>query len=166
MCCWTAWRPGSRSPSATGGGRGNAAHDAGRLSLWLDELNIDHLVAVSGPAGGRHVFFNDGGAGSVIDLTIADGAVTTRNRLEVSNGITYTGTLNKLDVADEFTATIRCADFKLGYSGRRGATPGRALVDEGQTLALNFGGDWPEGTNVGTRLSVGGRLRLDSGRRQ
>lgn len=37
-------------------GRGNAAHDAGRLSLWLDELNIDHLVAVSGPAGGRHVW--------------------------------------------------------------------------------------------------------------
>ena len=114
-------------------------------------------------AGGRHVFFNDGGAGSVIDLTIADGAVTTRNRLEVSNGITYTGTLNKLDVADEFTATIRCADFRLGYSNRRGATPGRALVDEGQTLCLNFAGDWPDGTNVGTRLSVGGRLRLDSG---
>lgn len=37
-------------------GRGNAAHDAGKLSLWLDELNIDHLVAVSGPAGGRHVW--------------------------------------------------------------------------------------------------------------
>ena len=39
-------------------GRGNAAHDAGRLSLWLDELNIDHLVAVSGPAGGRHVWIS------------------------------------------------------------------------------------------------------------
>lgn len=37
-------------------GKGNAAHDAGRLSLWLDELNIEHLVAVSGPAGGRHVW--------------------------------------------------------------------------------------------------------------
>ncbi|MEO5536048.1 MAG: hypothetical protein ABIR17_13065 [Pseudolysinimonas sp.] len=37
-------------------GKGNAAHDAGRLSLWLDELNIAHLVAVSGPAGGRHVW--------------------------------------------------------------------------------------------------------------
>lgn len=37
-------------------GRGNAAHDAGRLSLWLHELNIEHLVAVSGPAGGRHVW--------------------------------------------------------------------------------------------------------------
>ncbi|MDF1480352.1 hypothetical protein PYV02_14800 [Leifsonia sp. H3M29-4] len=35
---------------------GNAAHDAGRLSLWLDELNIAHVVAVSGPSGGRHVW--------------------------------------------------------------------------------------------------------------
>lgn len=35
---------------------GNAAHDAGRLSLWLDELNIEHLVTVSGPSGGRHVW--------------------------------------------------------------------------------------------------------------
>jgi hypothetical protein len=36
--------------------KGNAAHDAGRLSLWLDELNIEHLVAQSGPSGGRHVW--------------------------------------------------------------------------------------------------------------
>ena len=36
--------------------KGNAAHDAGRLSLWLDELNIEHLVTVSGPSGGRHVW--------------------------------------------------------------------------------------------------------------
>jgi hypothetical protein len=36
--------------------RGNAAHDAGKLSLWLDELNIEHLITVSGPSGGRHVW--------------------------------------------------------------------------------------------------------------
>src|SRR5690606_16075031 len=35
---------------------GNAGYDAGRLSSWLDELNIDHLVVVSGPTGGRHVW--------------------------------------------------------------------------------------------------------------
>ncbi|MBX3196239.1 MAG: hypothetical protein KF727_14210 [Microbacteriaceae bacterium] len=35
---------------------GNAGHDAGRLSLWLDELNIDHLVVESGPSGGRHIW--------------------------------------------------------------------------------------------------------------
>lgn len=36
--------------------RGNAPYDAGRFSLWLDELNITHLVCESGPTGGRHVW--------------------------------------------------------------------------------------------------------------
>lgn len=36
--------------------RGNAVRDAGRLSLWLDELRIDHLITESGPTGGRHVW--------------------------------------------------------------------------------------------------------------
>jgi len=36
--------------------RGNTAYDAGRLSLWLDELNIEHVTAVSGPSGGRHIW--------------------------------------------------------------------------------------------------------------
>lgn len=35
---------------------GNAVRDAGKLSLWLDELRIDHLVAESGPTGGRHIW--------------------------------------------------------------------------------------------------------------
>lgn len=37
-------------------GRGNAPYDAGKLSHWLDELNIAHLVCESGPTGGRHVW--------------------------------------------------------------------------------------------------------------
>jgi len=36
--------------------RGNAGHDAGRLSLWLDECSIEHVVTESGPTGGRHVW--------------------------------------------------------------------------------------------------------------
>ncbi|MDZ4236026.1 MAG: hypothetical protein U1C73_20210, partial [Dietzia sp.] len=36
--------------------RGNAPYDAGRLSHWLDELNVPHLVCASGPTGGRHVW--------------------------------------------------------------------------------------------------------------
>lgn len=36
--------------------RGNAPYDAGRLSHWLDELNVEHLVCTSGPTGGRHVW--------------------------------------------------------------------------------------------------------------
>ena len=37
-------------------GHGNAVRDADRLSLWLDELRISHLVAESGPTGGRHIW--------------------------------------------------------------------------------------------------------------
>lgn len=37
-------------------GRGNAPYDAGKLSLWLDELNIPHLICESGPTGGRHIW--------------------------------------------------------------------------------------------------------------
>ena len=36
--------------------QGNAALDAGKLSLWLDDLNIPHLVCISGHSGGRHVW--------------------------------------------------------------------------------------------------------------
>lgn len=36
--------------------RGNAPYDAGRLSHWLDELNVAHLICASGPTGGRHVW--------------------------------------------------------------------------------------------------------------
>ncbi len=37
-------------------GRGNAAYDAAKLALWLNELGIDHVVTESGPNGGRHVW--------------------------------------------------------------------------------------------------------------
>lgn len=47
---------------------GNAAYDAGRLSHWLDELNIDHLVCVSGPSGGRHVWLSLDEHGASADL--------------------------------------------------------------------------------------------------
>lgn len=36
--------------------QGNAAGDAQRMAYWLDELNIPHLVCISGPSGGRHVW--------------------------------------------------------------------------------------------------------------
>lgn len=35
---------------------GRAHVDAGRLTLWLYDLGIPHLVAESGPSGGRHVW--------------------------------------------------------------------------------------------------------------
>jgi hypothetical protein len=52
---------------------------------------------------------------------------------------------------------LGCYDFKMGHTSRRG-TPGRALVDNTNVLALNYAGDWAGG------VSVGGRLRTPSGR--
>ena len=42
---------------------------------------------------------------------------------------------------DNFTARLGCADFFMGHPTRRGA-PGRALVDFGDSLVINFGTDW------------------------
>ncbi len=35
---------------------GDAASDADRFTYWLEQLNIPHLLCVSGPTGGRHVW--------------------------------------------------------------------------------------------------------------
>ena len=48
----------------------------------------------------------------------------------------------RLNVADNFTATIGAADFQIGHCSRRG-TPGRALVDNGpDALVVNFEAEW------------------------
>lgn len=60
--------------------------------------------------------------------------------------------ISKLDTNEAFTASLRCADFTMGYSSRRGQTDtdrplGRALVDGGESLNLNYAQDW-EKTNI------------------
>ncbi|MFL2002070.1 TOTE conflict system archaeo-eukaryotic primase domain-containing protein [Microbacterium sp. A1-JK] len=35
---------------------GNVLHDSARLVYWLEQLNIPHLLCISGPGGGRHVW--------------------------------------------------------------------------------------------------------------
>ncbi len=42
---------------------------------------------------------------------------------------------------DNFAASIRCADLRIGHPSRRGS-PGRALVDNGDHLVVNFANDW------------------------
>ena len=67
--------------------------------------------------------------------------------------VVYRGALNKLEIADNFTATVRCGDFCIGHSGRRG-TPGRALVDSTTVLTLNWGNDWPQGVRYYGQLAA------------
>jgi len=72
----------------------------------------------------------------------------------VFNGnLYYSGFQNKLDVGDNFVATIRAGDLSFGHSSRRG-TPGRALVDFSDTLHLNFDSDWAKTVIGGDNVSV------------
>jgi hypothetical protein len=66
--------------------KGNAPYDAGRLSHWLDELNIPHLVCVSGPKGGRHLWIaiDDPGADPGLVATIAHLASQLLRSLDVN----------------------------------------------------------------------------------
>jgi hypothetical protein len=73
--------------------------------------------------------------------------------LDVAGDINYSGALAKLDTAEQWAATVRSADFQLGHSTRRG-TPGRALVDHGDTLKVNFGYDWAH-TTIGGSVNMG-----------
>ncbi|MCD5348431.1 helix-turn-helix domain-containing protein [Agromyces sp. S2-1-8] len=65
---------------------GNAAYDASRLSYWLDELNVPHLVCISGPTGGRHVWIavDDAGADAELVATIAHLAAQLLPSLDVN----------------------------------------------------------------------------------
>lgn len=72
--------------------------------------------------------------------------------IQASGQIDYTR-LAKLDVADNFSAVVRAGDFLFGHSTRRG-TPGRALVDFGNELHLNFAGDWATTVIGGATTSV------------
>ena len=90
----------------------------------------------------------------------------TLDRQEIRGGLTvtgdlhHTGLLSHLDVADAPAATIRAADLNLGHSSRRG-TPGRALVDLKDQLALNYNGDWPQTTIQGQKTQITGDAQLD-----
>jgi hypothetical protein len=138
-------------------GIGTAA-PARRLSVRSNFYGIEHTDGVVGLStflnsqGGwfgtltdhkLHFFVKDGGTAMTIDTfeNVGIGRPSPTAKLDVNGNINY-GQLTKLDVADNFVSTIRSGDLLLGHSSRRG-TPGRALVDFGSSLVVNFGGDWP-----------------------
>jgi len=73
--------------------------------------------------------------------------------LHVNGDLRYEGKQSKLDVDDNFTATVRAADFLFGHSTRRGA-PGKAIVDFGDKLHFNFAGEWTN-TILGGDVGIG-----------
>lgn len=71
--------------------------------------------------------------------------------------------LGLLDVGENFTATVRSADFLFGHPGRKGTTTpaqplGRALVDFGDTLVVNFASDWAKTAIGGSKVEVSGEM--------
>lgn len=84
---------------------------------------------------------------SKLALNVTNANGTTLFAVRNDGWINY-GQLAKLEVANNFTATIRAADLLLGHSSRRGSIglpPGRALVDLTRELHLNYAADWPDG---------------------
>lgn len=81
------------------------------------------------------------------------GTANPASPLHVNGDLRYEGTLNKLDVKDSFTATVRAADFLFGHSSRRGS-PGKAMVDFSDRLHFNFADEWPY-TILGGDVGVG-----------
>jgi len=84
---------------------------------------------------------------SKFSLNVTNASGTTLFAVRNDGWINY-DQLAKLDVSDNFTATIRAADLLLGHSSRRGTIgrgPGRALVDLTRELHLNYAADWPDG---------------------
>jgi len=78
-----------------------------------------------------------------VDGNIGIGTESPNHKLEVAGNIGYEQ-LTGLEVADNFAANVRCADFRIGHSTRRRSL-GRALVDYGDTLVINYGFDWRGG---------------------
>ena len=76
------------------------------------------------------------------DYLPRDGSKPMTGDLDLGNN-----KLSKLDTNEVFSASVRSADFLLGHSERRGEEYpdrplGRALVDNGEELHLNYNQDW------------------------
>lgn len=99
-------------------------------------------------ADGNSSLFVDRETGNVGVGTVAPTAT-----LSVNGTIDYS-TLTKLNVANSFSATIGCADLRIGHTARRGSA-GRALVDGKSVLHLNYGPDWPK-TQINSPLFING----------
>ncbi len=90
--------------------------------------------------GDRYVWYNKDGKNAWLWTN------THGNLFGVSSAgdLWYRAQLNKLDVDDNFTANVRCADFRIGHSKRHKAL-GRALCDLTTHLSINHDGDWKKG---------------------
>lgn len=106
-----------------------------------------NTIRTAGGSLGLHGELTTNGNITVNGNIAANGNISAGGNIAANGSLNY-GQLAKLEVADNFTATIRAADLLLGHSSRRGSlgfSPGRALVDLRRELHLNYAADWPDG---------------------
>ncbi len=86
--------------------------------------------------------------------------VSVYDKLEVNGNLTITGSQNKLEVDEQSSANVRCANLNIGHSSRRGSL-GRALVDNTNTLVLNYATDWRDGVFIYGNTRIDKSLNVD-----
>lgn len=130
--------PDAHSMAMATGGKERLRIDAnGRFRFGTRGTPVNETVRIAGET--------DDATKLALNVTNASGTSLFAAR---NDGWINYGQLAKLEVADNFTATIRAADLLLGHSSRRGSlgfSPGRALVDLTRELHLNYAADWPDG---------------------
>lgn len=127
-------------------GPGTSSIGNSRVNAVIASNNSDAGIAIAQNSG-VNLLVQASGAGGYIGTTSAHPLVLRVNDQDtmVMNGL---------------TTTIHAHDLLLGHSSRRGA-PGRALVDLGSDLVLNFGRDWAR-TVIGSNLVVTGTGIVES----
>ncbi len=125
------------------------------ISVIILSFTLTYFIFAFTDAPGPPPSCPSGYPGCDAPINVGPTAQTKSGALTVQGHFTAGG----LTVGDNHTASIGCADFKIGYSERRGS-PGRAIVDLGSDLRFNYGGDWPK-ASIGSSLDVHGNLRVN-----
>ena len=94
----------------------------------------------------------------ILSPAISVSGAISANSVICSGNLSYNGTQSRLNVGpNDGFATVQAHDLWFGHPTRRGA-PGRALVDLGDTLHINYDRDWPN-------VTINGTVRTPSSRR-
>jgi hypothetical protein len=158
---------GTTSPKSklhVDGGKAADDTDAGDITIKAQEGG-DAVHGFIGGHGGNIILLPGEGGESPgytppgLSGNVGIGTASPEAMLDVSGDVNYSGQLTKLDVADNFLATVGAADFMLGHSSRRGS-PGRALVDFNDALVLNFEGDWDRTDIHGATTYITGNVGI------